>query len=124
MYFVPRLQFFVAALLVAACAAQPVAIDACGAACERARISAAPPCHHEASATGQIGQAARPCGQDHAIAPAASDTGAPGHVQTLASVTPRAFAFGPSPSAISAASGSHSPPHILFALESNTPLRV
>jgi hypothetical protein len=127
MYFVPKLQWLVAAVLVAACSAQPIALDACGAACERAqhaRSAAAPPCHHEAPAAGQIGQTTRRCGQDHAVAPAASDTGAPGHVQTIASVTPRAFASGPSPSAISAASGSHRPPHLLFALESNTPLRI
>jgi hypothetical protein len=127
MYFVRTLQFLVAAVLVAACAAQPIALDACGAACERAqnaRSAAAPPCHHEAPATGQIGQTTRRCGQDHAVTPAASGTGAPDRVQTIAGVTPRALASGLSLRRAPVVVGSQSPPLFFLALESNTLLRV
>jgi hypothetical protein len=127
MYFVPKLQVLVAAVLVAACAAQPIALDACGAACETARSArsaVAPPCHHEATAAGRIGQTARPCGQDHAVAPAAAGTGAPDRVQTIATVTPRASASGLSLPQAPIAFGSQSPPLFFFALESNTLLRV
>jgi hypothetical protein len=127
MYFVPSLQILVAAVLLAACAAQPIALDACGAACERAqnaRNAAAPPCHHEAPATGQIGQTARRCGQDHAVTPAASGTGAPDRVQTISAVTPHASAHGLTLRRAPVVFGSQSPPPLLHPLESNTLLRV
>jgi hypothetical protein len=124
MYFVPRLQLVVVALLVAACAAQPVALDACGAACERAHIAAAPPCHHEAAAAGQIGHPARPCGQDHAVVPADSGSVTSAQRHLVASMTARMATFRSSPCRASITFGVHSPPLFFIPPESNTPLRV
>jgi hypothetical protein len=125
MYFVDGFKRVLVAVAVAACAAQPIALDACSAACERARTvrsAAAPPCHHGATAAGRISQPARACGQDHAVVPA-SGTGAPDHAQTIALENPCAFASGLSLRRAPIPFGSQSPPPIR-SLELHTALRI
>ena len=119
------LRWLLAAFVVVACAAQPIALDACRAACDTARtarIAAAPPCHHGAGAS-QIGQPVRPCSQDHAVVPADPGVGGPTSSLAFASPGPRSALFGavtPRAAVVEASSG---PPSIPIAITSNTPLR-
>jgi hypothetical protein len=125
MYFVDGFKRVLIAAAMAACAAQPIVLDACSAACDRARTvrnAAAPPCHHEATPAEQISQPVRACGQDHAVVPA-SGTSSPDHVQTIALVNPCAFASGLAPRRAPLPFGSQSPPPSRF-LESHTALRI
>jgi hypothetical protein len=65
----PRLARAATALvLVLAFATVPLAVDVCAASCEAAHSgepTAAPACHHAASATARISHAPTPCGHDH-----------------------------------------------------------
>jgi len=84
------------ALIILACAAQPIALDACHAACDAARtarIASAPPCHRASVNGPQIGQPPRPCGQDHAVVPADSGAGWPSHPLAFATIPARAPLF-------------------------------
>jgi hypothetical protein len=121
------LRWLLAVLVVTACAAQPIALDACRAACDSARsaqIAAAPPCHHAAAAS-QIGQPARPSGQEHAVVPASPSVGGPAPILEFVSLRPPASLFDRVvPRACGAADSSAGPPPIPISLESTTPLRV
>jgi hypothetical protein len=127
MYFVRTIRRFALACVVAACAAQPIALDACHAACDRARsarIATAPPCHHASAAGPQIGRPDRPCGQEHAVVPADRGVGARTPSIGWVSVSPCAPLFAAvAPRGVIAGS-SPSPPTIPLALISNIPLRV
>jgi hypothetical protein len=117
------LRWLLTASLAAACTAQPIAIDACRAACDTARsaqVAAVPPCHH---ATGsQISQPDRPCSQDHAVVPA--DPGISAHPPGGASVCSRPSLFDDVAPRMIVADSSAGPPSIPNSVESNTPLRV
>jgi hypothetical protein len=117
------LRWLVTASLASACAAQPIALDACRAACDSARsaqVAAVPPCHHAAGA--QISQPTTPCSQDHAVVPA--DPGISVHSHGLASVCSHASLFDDVAPRVTVADSSAGPPPIPISLESNTPLRV
>src|ERR1051325_9041757 len=96
MCFVRNLLRALAGVLAAACLVQPIALDACHAACDRAKtapVAAAPPCHHVAPAGPQIGQNARPCTQDHAVMPVDPGPGSAPTTQTMLSTAPAIVAF-------------------------------
>jgi len=126
MDFVPRLlRLLMVGLVVAACAGQPIALDACSAACEAARSAAvAPPCHHATASAEKISQPDRPCGQDHAVVPAAAATGAPPQAQTAASATVSVSAFGHTLRPAPLTSSSQSPPPVPFSVEASAALRI
>src|SRR5262249_31320774 len=103
--------------------AQPIALDACRAACDSSRsaqAATAPPCHRAAGS--QIGQPARPCGQDHAVVPA--DHGISAQPLGVASVCTRALLFDDVAPHVTVADSSAGPPSVPNSIESNTPLRV
>ena len=116
------LRWLLMASLAAACAAQPLALDACRAACDSARsaqVAAVPPCHH-AAAGAQIGQPTRPCRQDHAVVPA--DAGVPAQPLTVESSW-----YGSAFAAVTPRTPADSPAHpspFPIALDSHIPLRV
>jgi hypothetical protein len=117
------LRWLLTASLAAACAAQPVALDACRAACDSARaaqVAAVPPCHHAAGS--QISQPTTPCSRDHALVPA--DPGISGHPHGVASVCSRPSRFDDVAPRVTVADSSAGPPSIPDSIESNTPLRV
>jgi hypothetical protein len=117
------LRWLLTASLAAACAAQPIALDACRAACDSARsaqVAAVPPCHHAAG--WQIGQPTPPCSQDHAVVPA--DPGVSVHPHGVTSVCSRASLFDDVAPRVTLADSSAGPPSIRISVESNTPLRV
>jgi hypothetical protein len=119
------LRWLLTTSLAAACAAQPLALDACRASCDLARstrIAAAPPCHH-AAAGSRIGQPVRPCGQDHAVVPADSASSVPAPTVVVAAST-RASIFEVVTPRVRVAESSADPPAIPLSLASSTPLRV
>jgi len=112
---------------VAACAAQPLALDACRAACDTARTAqtaVAPPCHHAAAAGAQIGQPSRPCGQDHAVVPADHGAGGPAHAFASAAPATSPSRCGAVVPRVAVVDSSWGPPSIPIAITSNTPLRL
>jgi len=116
------LRWLLTASIAAACAAQPIALDACRASCDSARlaqVAAAPPCHHAAGS--RISQPTAPCSQDHAVVPA--DTGVPAQPLIVA-VRPRGFLFETVATHAAIAGSSAGPPSIPISVESTTPLRV
>jgi hypothetical protein len=118
------LRCLLVAFIAGACAAQPIALDACRASCDSARAAQAagvPPCHRAAAGT-QIGQPVRPCSLDHAVVPARPGVS----VQTtgVASVSSHASLFDHVALRVTAADSSADPPSIPNSVESNTPLRV
>jgi hypothetical protein len=120
------LRWLLTAFVVAACAAQPIALDACRAACDsaRTRVATAPPCHHAASSGPQMGQPARSCSQEHAVVPADPGVGGPAQSVAFVSLAPTPSPFGtlaPRPGLVVPWSR---PPAIPISSESNTPLRV
>jgi hypothetical protein len=117
------LRWLVTASLAAACVAQPIALDACRAACDSARaaqVAAVPPCHHAAGS--QVGQPSPSCGQQHAVVPA--DPGVAAQPLSVASIDSRPPLFDDSVLRAPVADSSAGPPPIPVSLESNTPLRV
>jgi len=117
------LRWLLTASLAAACAAQPIALDACRAACDSARtaqVAAVPPCHHAAGS--QISQPTAPCSQDHAVVPA--DPGISVHPHGVASACSRASLFDDVAPRVTVADSSAGPPSVHNSVESNTPLRV
>ena len=117
------LRWLLTASLAAACVAQPIALDACRAACDsarRAQVAAVPPCHHAAGS--QIGQPTAPCSQDHAVVPA--DPGISTHPHGVASVSSRASLFDHVAPRLAIAGSSADPPSIPISVELNAPLRV
>src|SRR5215471_13164982 len=120
------LRWLFVAVVAAACVAQPVAVDACRAACDTARsawLAATPPCHH-AAAGSQVGQPSRSCGQDHAVVPADPGVGAPAHSLASASHGPSTSLFGAVALRVARVDSSTGPPPISISLASHTPLRI
>jgi len=118
------LRWLLTASLAAACAAQPIALDACRAACDSARsarAAAAPPCHH-AGAGSQVGQPSPSCAQEHAVVPA--DPGVGMQPPSVASIDSHPALFSDAVLRPAVADSSAGPPPIPISLESNTPLRV
>jgi hypothetical protein len=124
MCFVRNLLRALVCVVAAACAAQPIALDACHAACERVKTArvAASPCHHVAPAGPQIGQSARPCGQDHALMPSDGPGAAPKTQMTLSTPPGDITSFAHRP--LRGAAVESAPPSVLITSISNTPLRV
>jgi hypothetical protein len=120
------LRWLLSVLVGAACAVQPIALDACRAACDSARsarIAAAPPCHH-AAAGSHIGQPGRPCGQDHAVMPADPGVGGPAQSPAFAPPSPLASLFDAVARRAIVSDSSAGPPAAPISLVSNIPLRV
>ena len=120
------LRWLFVTVVAAACVAQPVALDACRAACDTARsarLAATPPCHH-ATAGSQVGQPSRPCGQDHAVVPADPGVGAPAHSLAFTSHGPNTSLFRAIAPRAARVDSSAGPPLISISIASNTPLRV
>jgi len=126
MSFVRNLLRALVGVLAVACAAQPIALDACHAACDQVKAAraAAPPCHHVAPAGPQIGANARPCRQDHAVMPGDPGPGAQPRTQSIVSLAPAVVSFAHVFRRDAAADSSPGSPPTLIALISNTPLRV
>jgi hypothetical protein len=127
MSFVRNLLRALVAVVAVACAAQPMALDACHAACDRVKAAraAAPPCHHVAAAGPQIGQNARPCSQDHAVMPGDPGPRVAPKTQTILSTAPGVVAlFAHDLMRVGPVDSSPGPAPILISLSSNTPLRV
>jgi hypothetical protein len=117
------LRWLLTASLAAACAAQPIALDACRAACDSTRaaqVAAVPPCHHAAGS--RISQPTTPCSQAHAVVPA--DPGISVYPPGVASACSRAPLFDDVAPRLRIADSSAGPPSIPNSVESNTPLRV
>jgi hypothetical protein len=117
------LRWLLTASLAAACAAQPIALDACRAACDSARsarAAAAPACHRAAGS--QVGQPSPSCGQEHAVVPA--DPGVAAQPLSVAPIDSPPPLFNDSVLRAAVADSSAGPPPIPISLESNTPMRV
>jgi hypothetical protein len=121
------LRGLLTAFVIAACAAQPIAFDACRAACDSARTAqtaVAPSCHHAASTGALIGQPARSCSQDHAVVPADPGAGGPAHAFTWSFPATSPSRDGGVVPRVAVVDPSSGPPSIPIAIASNTPLRV
>lgn len=120
----------IAAVAVFAFSTVPLAADWCAITCEAAHSAraAAPACHHTASAGLHIGQAPKPCGQDHHVIvltaatnpPDASWSSVPAFVPTRILHT----AAVPATSLIRHATHAFEPPHETIPLALSSALRI